>query len=131
MSIQIIDFVSCVRLIIDISSMAVDVTSLGLTVHCTSGTAKHSCNSVKTNNIIDNYYKCPEFQWILTMRNMILMSYRVSHNYCPVRCSNSNELIGQQLWDTLYFGQQKQRFYLITRYCVVIFFINNKWSTSG
>ena len=30
-----------------------------------------------------------------------LYSYRVTHNYFPIRCSNLNELIGQLLWDTL------------------------------
>ena len=29
-------------------------------------------------------------------------AYMVSHNYCPIRRSNSNELIGQELWETLY-----------------------------
>ena len=28
--------------------------------------------------------------------------YRVSNNYCPIRFRNTNELIGQELWDTLY-----------------------------
>ena len=31
-----------------------------------------------------------------------IFSYRVSNNYCPIHCSNSNELNGQELWDTLY-----------------------------
>ena len=26
----------------------------------------------------------------------------VSQNHCPIHCSNSNELIGQELWNTLY-----------------------------
>ena len=26
----------------------------------------------------------------------------MSNNYCPIHCSNSNELNGQELWDTLY-----------------------------
>ena len=32
--------------------------------------------------------------------------YRVSYNYCPIRCSNSNTLIGQELWDTLYINDR-------------------------
>ena len=29
------------------------------------------------------------------------LPYRVSHNHCPIRCCNSNELIRQELQDTL------------------------------
>ena len=36
-----------------------------------------------------------------------LRFYGVSHDYCPLRCSsNSNELIGQTLRDTLYVGKR-------------------------
>ena len=42
-------------------------------------------------------------QQYLTIEIMNLLNiYRVSDNYCPIRCINSNELIGEELWDTLY-----------------------------
>ena len=31
----------------------------------------------------------------------LFFTYRVSHNHCPIRCCNSNELIREELWDTL------------------------------
>ena len=34
--------------------------------------------------------------------NLSLLAIQGAHNYCPIHCSNGNELIGQELWDTLY-----------------------------
>ena len=32
---------------------------------------------------------------------LIMVTYRVSNNYCPIRSTNSNELIWQELLDTV------------------------------
>ena len=59
---------------------------------CFNDTLKLSCKSTFASPAAKDELKVLRYKY----------TYRVSNNYCPIRCSNSNELmIGKELSDIL------------------------------